>query len=333
MTQIPETMRAIRYTAHGGAEVLSYDQVPMPQPGDGEVLIEVAAAALNYADVMRRRNMYLEPTPVPYIPGSEIAGTVVALGPGVPEGGPLRVGARVVTLTGNGGYAQYAAVPARGVIPLPEGLDFVTAAAIPLQGLTAYLTLHTSARFQPGESVLIPAAAGGVGTLAVQLAKLGGAGKVIAAASTSEKLALARSLGADECVNYTSEDLVARVNEITNGKGVDIVLESVGGEIFAQCIRCLAPFGRLVTFGSASQQRGEVDTIRLMQRNASVIGFWLAVFPGKLIAEAMQALLTAIANGQLRPIIGGTYPLAEAARAQTDMEGRGTTGKLILQVE
>ena len=332
-TNIPATMRAIRYHSLGGPEVLQLDEIATPSPQAGEALIKVAAAGLNYADTRRRIGQYLEPTPLPYIPGSEVAGTVVALGADTPADGFVRVGSRVMTLCPSGGYAEYVAVPLRMLAPAPDGMDMAMAAGLPLQGLTAYHTLHTSARMQPGETVVVNAAAGGVGTLAVQLAKLGGAGKVIAAAGSAEKLALARSLGADEGVNYVTDDLAAQVRALTDGKGADIILESVGGQVFNRSLACLALFGRLVTFGQASGQPGTVETGRLMQRNASLIGFWLAVLPNRMMVEGMQALMGYLASGQLRVIVGATYPLADAARAQTDLESRNATGKLVLTME
>lgn len=332
-TNIPATMRAIRYHRLGGPEVLQLDEIATPTPQAGEALIKVAAAGLNYADTRRRIGQYLEPTPLPYIPGSEVAGTVVALGADTPADGFVRVGSRVMTLCPSGGYAEYVAVPLRMLAPAPDGMDLTAAAALPLQGLTAYHTLHTSARMQPGETVVVNAAAGGVGTLAVQLAKLGGAGKVIAAAGSAEKLALARSLGADEGINYVTDDLAAQVRALTDGKGADIILESVGGQVFNRSLASLALFGRLVTFGQASGQPGTVETGRLMQRNASLIGFWLAILPNRMMVEGMQALMGYLASGQLRVVVGATYPLADAARAQADLESRHATGKLVLTME
>jgi len=332
MSDIPATMRAIRYHAVGGPEVLQLDELTTPQPQAGEVLLRVRASGLNYADIARRYGRYLEPTPLPYIPGSEVAGEIVALGPDVAPQGGMQVGAAALALASSGGYAEYIALPARTVVPLPAGFDMAQAAALPLQGLTAYSILHLSGRMQPGETVLVNAAAGGVGTLAVQLAKLGGAGRVVAAAGSDEKLALARELGADETINYATEDLAERVRAITEGKGADVILEPVGGEVFNRSLAALARGGRLVTFGQASGQPGTVDTGRLMARNASVVGFWLAILPARQMAEGMQALMTALGAGKLRVIIGGTYPLADAARAQTDLESRRTTGKLVLTV-
>ncbi|HLY29594.1 MAG TPA: NADPH:quinone oxidoreductase family protein, partial [Ktedonobacterales bacterium] len=332
-TSVPATMRAIRYHTLGGPEVLQLEEVPTPAPQAGEALVKVAAAGINYADTARRNGRYLERTPLPYIPGSEVAGTVVALGPDTPAEGLAQIGARVMALCSAGGYAEYIALPARALAPIPTGLDWASAAALPVQGLTAYHILHTSGRMQPGETVLINAAAGGVGTLAVQLAKLGGAGKVIAAAGSPEKLELARSLGADETINYVADDLAEQVRALTGGKGADVILEAAGGQIFNRSVASLAMFGRLVTYGQASGESGTLEPARLMTRNASLIGFWLAVLPGRMIQQGMQALMGYLAEGKLRVVVGATYPLAEAARAQAYLTSRGATGKLILLME
>jgi NADPH2:quinone reductase len=326
-------MRAIQYRAAGGPEVITLEQVAVPQPGKGEVLVKVGAAGVNYADIARRYNRYLEATPFPYIPGVEFAGTIMALGPDAPEHDWLRVGARVVGMCPSGGYAEYVAAPARMLAPAPAGPSDAELVALPVQGVTAYHLLKTSGRLAQGETVLINAAGGGVGVLAIQVARLLGAGKILAAAGTDDKGELARSLGADEFINYRTEHLTERVRALTEGKGADVILEPVGGDIYAQSEAALAPFGRIVTFGQASGKRGEVDPARLMRRNAAVIGFWLATLPGQMVAEAMQALGVWLAEDKLRIVVGAAYPLAEAAQAQTDMEARRTHGKLALIVD
>ena len=214
----------------------------------------------------------------------------------------------------------------------PAGPTDAELAALPVQGVTAYHLLKTSARLAQGETVLVNAAGGGVGVLAIQVARLLGAGKVIAAAGSDDKEELARSLGADEFINYRKEDLTERVRVTTARKGADVILEPVGGEVYAQSEAALAPFGRLITFGQASGVPPHVDTARLMRRNAAVIGFWLAVIPGPMIAEAIQSLGGWLAAGKLRIIVGGAYPLEEASRAQQDLEARRTQGKLALIV-
>ncbi len=216
------SMKAALAEEFGEPDVLQYTEVERPSPGQGEALIEVRSIGVNYADTMRRRNQYLVPQELPFVPGSEVAGVISEAGDGV-DG--VSVGDRVVTLLGEGGYAPYAVAPVENLIPLPDGLDFDEAAAVPLQGLSAYHILKTSGRLVEGESVLVHAAAGGVGTLAVQMAKLLGAGKVIATASTQEKLELARDLGADVLVNYTEDGWPERVREATDGAGADVIME------------------------------------------------------------------------------------------------------------
>ncbi len=244
-------------------------------------------------------------------------------------------GQRVMALTAGGGYAEYALVSARALLPIPPQLSFVQAAALPLQGLTAYYLLTLSGHLTPGESVLVHAAAGGVGTLAVQMAKLLGAGKVIATASTPAKLEFACSLGADVQIDYTREDVVAGVRAATNGKGADIILDGVGGEVFEASLRCLAAGGRLVVYGLASGQPVEFNPVRLMRRNQSVIGFYL----GHLMAQpeqlrpAIEAIAGWLAEEKLRLMIGHLFPLADAATAHRQLEARETTGKIVLLTE
>lgn len=327
---IPETMRAIVYTASGDPEVIQLERISTPHASEGQVLIRVAAAGVNYADIARRYDRYLERTAFPYVPGSEIVGEVVELGPNVTEEGWLRLGARVMGMCQSGGYAEFVVTSPRLLAPAPPQLPDAEVAALPVQGLTAYHLLKTSTQMQPGESVLINAAAGGVGTLAIQMARLMGAGMVIAAVGSDDKAELLRSLGADAIINYSTEDLTERVRVLTGGKGADVILEPVGGEVFNRSLAALALFGRLATFGQASGQPGIVDTARLMRRNASLVGFWLAVLPARMIGEGVQAMAAWLADGELRIVVGATYPLEEAAQAQRDMEARRTRGKLAL---
>ena len=325
-------MQAVRFYEYGGPEVLRVEDVPIPEPGPGEVLVKVAAAGVNYADTRRRLGMYVEPTPLPWAVGSEIAGTVAKLGAEVTG---VQEGQRVMALTASGGYAEYAVAAARALLPIPPQLSFTQAAALPLQGLTAWYILKLSGRLEPGESVLVHAAAGGVGTLAVQMAKLLGAGTVIATASTPAKLEFACSLGADVQIDYTKEDVSARVREATGGKGADIILDAVGGPIFEESLRCLAAFGRLVVFGLASGQAVEFNPVRLMRRNQSVIGFYLGQLMAKpeQLRPAAEAIAGWLAAEKLRLMIGHVFPLADAATAHRQLEARETTGKVVLRCE
>jgi len=322
-------MKAVNVEEFGEPEVLIYGEAERPAPGEGEVLIEVKSAGINYADTMRRRNQYVERQTLPFTPGSEVSGVVSELGANV-EG--LSVGDRVVTLLGTGGYAEYAVAPAASVIPLPEGLGFDEAAAIPLQGLTAYHCIKTSGALQPGESVLVHAAAGGVGTLAIQMAKLLGAGTVIATASSSEKLDLAKSLGADVLIDYTKDGWVDEVREATGGKGADVILEMVGGDFLTQNLKCLAIFGRMVVFGAASGERGTIVPVDLMKRCHAVVGFYLPQIMSRpdLLGPSLKEILGWISTSEVKLTIGATYPLEKAAEAHADLEGRRTTGKLVL---
>jgi NADPH2:quinone reductase len=313
-------MRAIQVSEFGGPEVLELADVPRPEPGPDEVLVRVARAGINFADTHQRRNQYLAAARLPLIPGAEVAG--------VRED----TGERVVAMTGTGGYAEYATAPAPMTVPIPDGVDDGAALALLLQGLTAWHLYRTSGRVGPGESVVIHAAAGGVGSLAVQLGRPMGAGRVIATASTEEKRGLALELGADVAVDPSPEGLADRLVEANLGHRVDVVFEMAGGEVFEQSLQALAPFGRLVAYGNASGQPNEVGTGRLMRRSAAVVGFWLmhCVSNPDMVREPLADLFARAARGELRPVVGGTYPMSEAARAHEDMQARRTTGKLLL---
>ncbi len=323
-------MKAVRIHETGGPEVMHLEELETPMPKDGEILIKVAAAGINYADLAQRAGAYLTRTRTPMILGVEVAGTVAALGPGVSS--PAE-GTRVVT-TCQGGYAEYAIAQANMVIPIPPGIEFVHAAALPVQGITAYQLLRESAHLQPGESVLVHAAAGGVGTLAVQLAKLMGAGTVIGTASNADKLDLIRRLGADAAINYTEQNWVEQVKNATGDKGVDIILEMVGGRIAEQNLQCLAPFGRMVVYGAASGQIAQFSGIQLMYKNQAIIGYWLAsqLRRPERIAQAAMELMQYLANGKLEIVVGQTFPLAEAAEAHRAIAERKTKGKVVLLV-
>ncbi|SES01504.1 quinone oxidoreductase family protein [Salipaludibacillus aurantiacus] len=325
-------MKAIQMKEFGGPEVLKEVELSKPAPQSREVLIEIKAIGVNYADTARREGQYVVSTPLPYVPGSEVAGIVAEVGDEVTS---VKPGARVVTLIGADnatGYAEYTLADERSIIPVPEGVDFNHAVALPLQGLSAWHVLKTMGRLEEGETVLVHAAAGGVGTIAVQLAKLFGAGKVIATASTEEKRDLAKELGADETVDYTAEGWEQQVLEMTDGKGVDVALEMAGGDIFHKTLSCLAPFGRLVIYGVASGEQPKFYPASLMEKNQSVIGFFLPQIMKKpeLLKSSLGQLLAYTQKGELKLIIGGVYPLEEAAHVHSMLQGRKTSGKLIL---
>lgn len=322
-------MKAIRVEEFGEPEVLQYEDAERPEPSMGEVLVEVQSIGVNYADTMRRRNQYVIRQEVPFVPGSEVAGVVTEIGEGV-EG--VSVGDRVVSLVGEGAYAEYALASSQALIPIPDGTDFDTAAAIPLQGLTAYHVLKTSGQLKEGESVLVHAAAGGVGTLAVQMAKLMGASPVIATASSKEKLDLAKELGADVLIDYTEEDWPEKVREATDGEGADVILEMVGGDFVGKNLRCLNAWGRMVVFGAASGDRGEISPMELLRKNHSLVGFFLPQVMSRpdLFVPSLQEMMGWISSGDVRLTLGGSYKLENAAQAHADLEGRKTTGKIVL---
>jgi NADPH:quinone reductase len=313
-------MRAIQMTEFGGPEVLTLSELPVPVPGPDEVLIRVTRAGLNFADTHTRTNSYVQKATLPLVPGGEVAG--------IRED----TGERVVALVGSGGYAEYASAPKDLVFPIPDELDDGTALALIVQGLTAWHLYKTAGRVAQGESVVVHAGAGGVGSLAVQLGHPLGAGSVIATASSAEKRALALELGADAAVDPAAEGLTARLIEANGGQPVDVVFEMSGGEVFDASYRALAPFGRIVAYGIATNQANEVSTGSLLRHSRSVVGFYLfhcLQRPG-MFSDALGELFARAARGELKAIVGGTYPLEEAAQAQIDLRERRTTGKLLL---
>ncbi|WP_432950435.1 quinone oxidoreductase family protein [Kribbella sp. CA-253562] len=313
-------MRAVQITEFGGPEVLKVSEVDAPVAGDGQVLIAVDRAGINYADTHQVENSYLSKTELPLIPGGEVVGRTAD-------------GRRVVALVGSGGYAEQAVAAAPYTFDVPDGVSDGDALALVLQGTTAWHLLKTSTHLAPGESVLVHAGAGGVGSLAVQLAKLWGAGRVIATASSDDKRKQTLDLGADAAIDGTPEGLKDRIVEANGGKPVDIVLEMVGGKTFDESFDALARFGRLVTFGSASRQAAEaIAPGRLMKGSKTVAGFWLAdCFRNPaLLADPLRELFDLTVAGKLRPVVGGDYPLSEVARAHEDIRARRTVGKLLL---
>jgi NADPH:quinone reductase len=319
-------VRAIQIEDFGGPDVLKVVDLPVPEPASGQVLIKVARAGINWADTHQRQNDYLADFELPLIPGGEAAGTVEQAAEGFEEG------QRVIAMVGSGGYAEYVTAPAATTFPVPEGVDDGTALAILIQGLTAWHLFRTSAKLQPGETVVVISGAGGVGSLAVQLAKPLGAGRVIATASSEEKRQLTLDLGADAAVDPGTEDLNAALREANEGEKVDVVLEMSGGRVFEGCLRALAPFGRLVTYGIASREVNEVASGSLMRRSQGVIGFWLMHCLGRreMMEDPLRDLFERAARGELRVVVGGTYPLSEVQRAHEDLQSRKTSGKLVL---
>lgn len=321
-------MRAIVMKQVGGPEVLSLVEVPAPTPKAGEVLIDIHARGVNFSDTELRRARY-RPPPLPRILGSEGAGVVVETGADVdPTWRGRRVALYAIPPAVSGTYADLATCPATSLMPLPDELDFVTAAAIPQQGLTAYLMIHRAARIRADQVVLIHAAAGGVGLLAVQLARRVGA-RVLGTVSSDDKAHAVRDAGG-EPLRY-GNDLVDRVRTITDGRGVDVVLDSVGLPTQAASLAMLAPFGELVHFGDAGGFPAPVNPNDLYDRSLKISAFGLDERHDPLAAaEARRDLVAWAVDGSLRFRIGRTLPLAEAAEAHRLIESRGTIGKLVL---
>jgi NADPH2:quinone reductase len=311
-------MKAIQISEFGGPDVMQVVELPDPEPADGQIVVDVARAGVNFADTHVTRNDYLAKQELPLVPGGEVAGTT-------PDG------RRVAALLANGGYAQKVAVPESWLVPVPDGVSDDVAAGLLLQGLTAHALVHRCARLQPGEAIVVEAAAGGTGSLAVQLAKRAG-GRVIGLASNPDKRELAERLGADVTVDSGASDLREAILAANGGEQVDAVLQMSGGEAFEQQLRTLAPFGRMVTFGIASREENQVRTGHLMRNSRAVIGFWLMhLIPRRDEVRAMiEDLLQAVLAGELEVVTGGIYPLSEAARAHEDIAARRTQGKLLL---
>ena len=313
-------MRAVQITEFGGPEVLTLTDLPDPVASEGLVVIDVTSAGVNYADTHQVEDSYLSRTKLPLVPGSEVVGR-------------LPDGQRVSAFSMSGGYAEKALISPASAFPLPDGVSDGQALSLMVQGLTAWHLLRTSTHLAKGESVVVHAAAGGVGTLAVQLAKAWGAGTVIGVASSQEKRDLATSLGADVTVDAGAPDLKAALEEANGGKKVDIVLEMVGGPTLDASLAALAPFGRLATFGAASRQPTKaIEPGALMSRSRGVIGFWLAhcFSRPEMLGPPMAELLSMVEAGTLKPIVGGTIPLSEARKAHEALLSRASQGKLVL---
>jgi NADPH:quinone reductase len=314
-------LRAIQITEFGGPEVLRPAELPDPVAGPGELLVEVSRAGVNYADTHQAENTYLAQAPLPLVPGSEVVGRASD-------------GRRVVALTGAGGYAERALAPADRAWEVPDAIDDVTALGMIVQGATAWVLLRRSVHLAPGESVVVHAAAGGVGSLAVQLAKAWGARRVIATASSKDKRELALELGADVAVDTAEQDLKAALIEANEGRRVDTVLEMTGGTVTDQSLRALAPFGRLGFYGMASRTPpSPIQPAGLMAHSTTVAGMWLPhvfALPGDLMGTALAELFEMSAAGRLRVVSGGEYGLTEARKAHEDLRARRTVGKLVL---
>ena len=314
-------MRGVLINEWGGPEVLELaDDLPQPEPGPGQQRIRVSAAGVNFADTHARENAYIAKYELPLVPGTEVAGT-------------LDDGTRVVAMPHHGGYAEYAIADEQSIFPLPDALGDHEALALLIQGMTAWHLYRTAAQVRAGDTVVVHSAAGGTGSLAVQLAKPMGAGRVIASASSEEKRAVVAELGADAVIDSAPGELTERLLGANEGKPVDVVFDMAGGAVFEESAEALAPFGRIVVYGIATREQNDLRTGRLMRKSRGVIGFWLMHClerPETMMRDPLRDLFERAARGELKPQLGTVYPLSEVRRAHEDLVGRRTTGKLVL---
>jgi NADPH2:quinone reductase len=320
-------MRAIRIEATGGAEQLRLEDIPVPEPKSGEIRFRVEAAGINFIDIYQRTGLY--PVPLPATPGTEAAGTVTALGAGVTG---FKVGDRVATVKASGGYAEEAVAPAEHVVPIPAGVDLKVAGAVMLQGMTAHYLACSTFELKAGDTALVHAAAGGVGLLLTQIAKLRGA-QVIGTVGTAEKAQIARAAGADEVVLYGQEDFSVAARRFSGGSGVHVVYDSVGKDTFERSLASLRPRGMMVTFGNSSGPVPPFAPLQLSKGGSLYItrptlGHY--TLTREELLHRSTELFKWIQSGQLKVTIGREFPLAQAADAHRALESRQTTGKVIL---
>lgn len=311
-------MKAIQIEEFGGPEVMNLVELPDPVPGPGEVLVRVNRVGVNFSDTHITNDQYVARQRLPLIPGIELVGVTGE-------------GQRVAAVVPNGAYAEQIAIAESALVPIPDEIDDDQAAAILIGGVTAETVLRVTGRLVPGETVVIGAAAGGTGSLAVQLARSLGAGRIIGLASGEDKQELILELGADAAVDSRSEDLGPEVTEAADGP-VDLILEMAGGDSFDQLLGTLGPFGRMVVVGIASRQQNAVRTGRLLKNSLTVSGFWLMHLLARpeLARDSIDRVFGATARGDFKAVAGGTYGLSEARRVHQDLAGRNTTGKLLL---
>ena len=330
MTSVPQQMTAIDPEVPGGPEVLIPVQRPVPQPGAGEVLIRVAAAGVNRPDVVQRLGAYPPPPGVTSIPGLEVAGEVVALGAGVPA---ELLGQPVCALIAGGGYAEYAVAPVGQCLPVPASLTMAEAAAMPETLFTVWTNLFERGYASEGETALVHGGTSGIGTMAISLCKLFGV-TVIVTAGSDDKVAACLEHGADHAINYRSEDFVARVKELTGGRGVDVVLDMVGGDYVARNIKCMAEDGRHVSIAAQGGMQATVPVFEIMRRRLTLTGSTLrardTAFKALVADELSRNVWPHVEAGKLRPVIDRAFPLAEAAEAHRHMESGAHMGKIVL---
>jgi NADPH:quinone reductase len=324
-------MNQVQFNQYGTPDVLKLIETDIPQPKMGEVLIKIEAIGVNYSDTLRRRNKYFQATPLSYILGSEAVGKIVSIGEGVSE--PYVIGTTVLAiLPFGGGYSEYVSAIAQYCVPLPPNIDAKTATAIFVQGSTAQLMISQVAQNLKDKTVLINAAAGGVGSILVQLAKLNGA-KVIAASSSDDKLNIAKVNGADAIINYSNPNWSEKVKQANDGKGVDIAFEMVGGEVYNETIKSLAQGGHLIVYGCASGVQGNIHPEHFVDENISQSGFNLAFYINTKMPvwqEALGTIIGLIGQGQLKISTPKTFALKDVAEAHRQIEARQTTGKVVL---
>jgi putative PIG3 family NAD(P)H quinone oxidoreductase len=325
-------MRAVIAAEPGGPEVLSVAELPTPAPGPGEVVLDVAAAGLNRADLLQRRGVYDPPPGASELLGMEVSGTVSAVGPDVAG---WSVGDAGCALLAGGGYAEQVAVPAGQVMPVPTGIELVTAAALPEVACTVWSNVFMVAGLQPQETLLVHGGAGGIGSFAIQLAHQLGA-RVVTTAGTPDKLAACAALGADVTIDYREQDFVAAVREATDGRGADVILDNMGAKYLGRNVDALARHGRLVIIGMQGGTKAELDIGRLMSRNGAVIGTLLRPRPveekSAICASVVEHVWPLVAEGLVQPVVGRSFPLAEAAAAHALMESGEHSGKILLTV-
>jgi len=323
-------MRAVIASGAGGPDVLSVAEQPDPEPGPGEVTIAVAATAVNRADLLQRQGHYPPPPGSSGILGLECSGTIAAVGPDVTD---WEVGDEVCALLAGGGYATRVVVPAVQVMPVPAGVDLVTAGALPEVACTVWSNVFMIAARRPGENLLVHGGAGGIGTFAIQLAVANGS-RVLTTGGTPEKLAFCRELGADVTINYRDEDFVEVVKERTDGHGADVILDNMGAKYLGRNVDALATEGRLVIIGMQGGTKGELDIATLLRKRGAVVATALRARPpadkGAICASVAEHVWPLVADGRVRPIIHTTMPLEEAAAAHALMESGDHTGKIVL---
>lgn len=330
---IPAQMNAIEIPAPGGPEKLVPCTRPVPQPAPGEVLIQVEAAGVNRPDVMQRRGLYAPPPGATDIPGLEVAGRVVALGA---DAAGWKVGDAVCALVQGGGYAGFCTAPAGQCLPVPKGLSMLEAASLPETFFTVWSNVFDRAALAEGESLLVQGGSSGIGVTAIQMARALGH-RVFATAGTPEKCAACVQLGAERAINYKTEDFVAVVKEATGGRGVNVILDMVGGSYIGRELQCLAEDGRLAIIAALGGSKAEIDTARVFMRRLTITGSTLrprsVAFKAAIAARLREKVWPLIESGAIRPVIHSTYPLARAAEAHALMESSAHIGKIMLTTQ